>query len=179
MVQKESHRMATTGRPNGRPAKPVEVKRALGNPGKRPLPDAPMPNTGLAAAKDIPPTPVLGADGRLLWEQIWTAGKTWLSPAADSYLITMLCQSHDEAEDIRRAIAIGEVPRFYKLPNGSYVTHPLVVQLKEIRAQSTSWLAAIGFSPADRARLGLGEVRQSDEFDELNARRANRMRAGT
>jgi P27 family predicted phage terminase small subunit len=178
MVQKASHRMATTGRPNGRPAKPVEVKRALGNPGKRPLPDAPTPDTGLKASTSIPTMPVLGADGRLLWQQIWTAGKTWLNPSADSHLITMLCQSHDEAEDIRRAIGIGEVPRFYKLPNGSFVTHPLVVQLKDIRVQSTAWLAAIGFSPADRSRLGLGEVRQSDEFDELNARRANRMRAG-
>jgi hypothetical protein len=36
----------------------------------------------------------------------------------------MLCQAHDEAEDIRRAISIGEVPRFYKLPHGSFVTHP-------------------------------------------------------
>jgi P27 family predicted phage terminase small subunit len=170
--------MASTGRPTGRPAKPVEVKRALGNPGKRPLPDAPTPDTGMPAAKKIPDAPVLGADGRLLWEQIWIAGKTWLSPAADSHIITMLCQTHDEAEDIRRAIAIGEVPRFYKLPNGSFVTHPLVVQLKDCRTQATAWLAAIGFSPADRARLGLGEVRQSDEFDELNARRANRMRAG-
>lgn len=167
-----------TGRPNGRPAKPVEVKRAQGNMGKRPLPDAPMPNEGLAASSDVPPSPVLGIDGRALWEQVWRAGKVWLSLDADYHVITLLCQAHDEAEDIRRAIAIGEVPRFYKLPNGSYVTHPLVSQLKELRTQSTAWLASLGFSPADRTRLGLAEVRQSDAMDELESRRRERMRAG-
>jgi len=159
--------MAITGRPRGRPPKPLETKRALGNPGKRKLPDAPMPETSLPPAKGTPKAPTLGADGRALWEQIWSAGRTWLSPAADSHLITMLCQAHDEAEDIRRAIAIGEVPRFYKLPNGSFVTHPLVVQLKDSRTQATAWLAAIGFSPSDRFRLGIVEVRVRDELHAL------------
>jgi P27 family predicted phage terminase small subunit len=121
---------------------------------------------------------VLGVDGMLLWEQVWRAGKQWLSPDADYHVVTLLCQAHDESEDIRRAIAIGEVPRFYRLPNGSFVTHPMVTQLKELRSQSTAWLAALGFSPADRARLGLSEVRQNDALDELEARRRERMRAG-
>lgn len=168
--------MATTGRPAGRPAKPTEVKRALGNPGHRSLPDAPMPGEGLAGAEDIPSAPVLGVDGKRLWTQLWLAGKHWLSPESDAHIMTLLCQAQDEAEEIRRAITIGEVPRFYKLPNGSYVTHPLVIQLKELRSQSTAWLAALGFSPADRARLGLAEVRQNDALDDLQKRRAERMR---
>jgi len=170
--------MGSTGRPEGRPAKPIEVKRSLGNPGHRPLPNAPLPGEGLLSAKEVPAPPVLGIDGIKLWNQIWVAGKTWLSPEADFHIVTLLCQSHDEIEDIRRAIAIGEVPRFYKLPNGSYVNHPLVTQLKELRAQTTAWLAALGFSPADRARLGIAEVRQADALDELEKRRMERMRAG-
>jgi P27 family predicted phage terminase small subunit len=168
--------MATTGRPEGRPAKPTEQKRKLGNPGHRPLPDAPTPEKGLPAAKGIPTPPVLGIDGIRLWNQLWAAGKTWLSPDADAHIVELLCQAQDEVQEIRRAIAIGEVPRFYKLPNGSFVSHPLVTQLQQLRSQSTAWLAALGFSPADRARLGLAEVRQSDALDELNARRASRMR---
>lgn len=165
-----------TGRPNGRPPKPTEVKRALGNPGKRPLPNPPGPGEGLPTSGDVPSPPALGIDGMRLWTQVWTAGKSWLSPAADSHVVTLLCQAFDEAEEIRRALTIGEVPRFYKLPNGSYVTHPLVAQLKELRTQSTAWLSALGFSPSDRARLGLGEVRQADALDELEARRVARMR---
>ena len=168
--------MVATGRPSGRPPKPTEVKRLLGNPGHRPIPDKPMPGEGLQGAKDIPEPPALGLDGTVLWNQLWSAGKQWLSPDADYQILTLLCQAQDEAEEIRRAIAIGEVPRFYKLPNGSFVSHPLVIQLKELRAQSTGWLASLGFSPSDRARLGLAEVRHSDAFDELESRRVARMR---
>lgn len=165
-----------TGRPAGRPAKPTEVKRALGNPGHRPIPDPPMPGEGLRGVEDIPTPPVLGVDGLRLWNQLWLAGKSWLSPDSDQHIMTLLCQAQDESEEIRRGIAIGEVPRFYKLPNGSFATHPLVAQLKELRSQSTAWLSALGFSPADRARLGLAEVRQNDAMDELMKRRTERMR---
>lgn len=164
-----------TGRPVGRPAKPIEQHRALGNPSHKSLPEAPLPNQGLPAASSIPPAPPLGIDGSELWAQIWSAGKSWLSPESDAAIITLLCQAHDEAEEIRRALAIGEVSRTYVLPNGSWVTHPYVSQLKELRSQMTAWLAAIGFSPADRSRMGLGEVRQVDALDELEKRRTERL----
>lgn len=167
--------MATpTGRPSGRPAKPVEVKRALGNPGGRPLPPAPMPGEGLPAVDGIPTPPILGLEGLEMWQEIWSAGNTWLSPVADRRLVTMLCQAQDEAESIRRALATGEVKRHYVVGNGQHVTHPYVNQLKELRVQMTSWLSALGFSPSDRARLGIGEVRQADVFDELKRRREAR-----
>jgi P27 family predicted phage terminase small subunit len=163
-----------TGRPAGRPPKPVEVKRSNGNPGGRPLPPAPMPGEGLAASGSVPVSPPLGADGADLWEQVWAAGGSWLSPHSDYQIVVMLCHAHDEAEECRRLLSIGEVPRYYTLPNGSVVTHPVVNQLKELRVQITSWLSALGFSPSDRARLGLGEVRQADALDELQKRRAER-----
>ncbi len=169
--------MAGTGRPSGRPAKPIEVKRALGNPGGRPLPEFPLPGEGLEAASSIPPAPALGPDGLDLWNQIWSAGKTWLSPTADLTLITMACQAFDEHEFLRRAISLNEVPRFYTTSNGQQVSHPFIGQLKETRTQLTSWFAALGFSPADRARLGLAEVRQNDPLDDLEKRRLMRVKA--
>jgi phage terminase small subunit len=89
-------------------------------------------------------------------------------------MIVMMCQAQDEAEDIRRAMRVGDIPRYYVLANGQQVTHPLVNQLKDLRTQITGWLAALGFSPTDRARLGLTEVRQSDALDELERRRQDR-----
>ena len=80
----------------------------------------------------------------------------------------------DEAENIRRGMWEGQFARFYVTANGQMVTHPLVTQLKDLRTQMTTWLAAIGFSPSDRARLGLAEVRVRNELDELAERRANR-----
>lgn len=172
--------MATpTGRPAGRPAKPVEVKRALGNPGGRPLPAAPMPGEGLPGVDKIPHPPILGLEGLEMWVEIWDAGSSWLSPVADRRLVTMLCQAHDEAEMIRRALATGEVKRLYVVGNGQHVTHPYVNQLKELRVQMTAWLSALGFSPSDRARLGIGEVRQADVFDELRKRREARAAGST
>lgn len=163
-----------TGRPAGRPAKPLEVKRALGNPGQRPLPTAPGVGQGLKGVDGIPTPPSLGIDGLTLWNHVWTAGKSWLSPDSDQTIITLLCQAQDEHEEIRRQISTGEIPRYYATSNGQMVTHPLVTQLSTLRTQMTSWLAAIGFSPADRSRLGLAEVRVRDELDDLQRRRSER-----
>lgn len=163
-----------TGRPTGRPSKPVEQKRAAGNPGQRALPVAPLPGEGLSSAGDIPLPPPLGVDGVELWAHVWDAGKSWLSPDSDRTIITLLCQAQDEAEEIRQLIQSGEVSRYYVTSNGQMVTHPLVTQLANLRTQMTAWLAAIGFSPSDRSRLGLAEVRVRNELDELERRRAER-----
>ena len=170
--------MATTGRPTGRPPKPTEVKRALGNPGHRPIPAAPMPGHGLDAMTGIPVPPDLGPHGLELWNRVWFAGREWLSPDVDYPLVVMLCQSQDEAEDIRIALSDGSEDRYYVVGNGQKVTSPLVSQLKDLRVQITAWLAALGYSPTDRARLGLAEVRKVDELDELKFRREER-RHGT
>ena len=163
-----------TGRPNGRPPKPVEQKRKAGNPGNRPLPNAPLPGQGLASSGSAPTPPDLKEDGLALWYHVWDAGRSWLSPDSDRSVITLLCQAQDEAEEIRKGLNSGEFPRVYVHANGSLVTSPYVSQLKELRTQITAWLAAIGFSPSDRARLGLAEVRVRDELDELQRRRDER-----
>lgn len=166
--------MATTGRPTGRPPKPLEVKRALGNPGQRPIPDAPGIGEGLSGVSDVPDSPDLGVDGLALWVHVWNAGKSWLAPESDRTIVTLLCQAQDEHEEIRRLIQTGEIPRYYVTANGQMVTHPMVTQLANLRTQMTGWLAALGFSPADRSRLGLAEVRVRDELDELQKRRQER-----
>lgn len=163
-----------TGRPVGRPAKPVEMHRLEGNPSKKQLPDAPFAGEGLASVEGIPFAPDLDAEGLALWNHVWQAGRTWLSPESDRTIVTMLCEAQDDYSLIRQMVASGEIPRFYVTANGQMVTHPMVVQLQNLRAQMTSWLAAIGFSPADRSRLGLAEVRVRDELDELQRRRVDR-----
>lgn len=170
--------MASTGRPNGRPSKPVEVQRALGNPGHRVLPTAPGPGQGLDGVSSAPNPPAdLGAAGLDLWFHVWEAGRQWLAPASDRTLVTMLCQAEDELQSMRLAFLTGEAERTYVTSNGSIVSHPFIAQMKDLRAQMTAWLAALGFSPADRARLGLAEVRVRDALDELQKRRDERSAA--
>lgn len=166
--------MATTGRPTGRPPKPLEVKRALGNPGQRPIPDAPGIGEGLTGVSGVPDAPYLDEAGLALWLHVWQAGKSWLAPESDRTIVTLLCQAQDEHEEIRQLISSGEVPRYYVTANGQMVTHPMVTQLGNLRTQMTGWLASLGFSPSDRARLGLAEVRVRDELDDLMKRRQER-----
>jgi phage terminase small subunit len=166
--------MAHTGRPAGRPAKPLEMHRLAGNPSKKHLPDAPLPGEGLEGVSTIPTAPDLGEAGLELWYHVWTAGRTWLAPESDRTIVTLLCQAQDEAELMRKALASGEAERFYITANGQQNPHQYVSQLANLRTQMTAWLAAIGFSPADRSRLGLAEVRVRDELDELQRRRNER-----
>lgn len=158
-----------SGRPRGRPPKPVEQHRLAGNPSNKVLPLAPLAGQGLPAADGVPDGPTFMDHGQELWRRVWTAGHSWLSVGSDFDVVVLLCHAADEAEELRLGLVRGDFPRFYSLPNGSEVTHPAVSQLKDLRQQMTSWLAALGFSPADRARLGVGEVRRADFLDELNA----------
>lgn len=168
-----------TGRPNGRPAKPVERQRALGNPGHRTMPVAPNVGEGLNGSPDVPEIPETLMDpGRELWVQVWTAGRQWLAVEVDRLTISLLCEAFDEYSEMRDLLRSGEVPRIYTTSNGTLVTHPYVSQMKELRAQMTAWMSSLGFSPADRARLGLAEVRVRDELDELQKRRLDRAVSG-
>lgn len=164
--------MAVTGRPKGQPAIPMERKRMTGQIND--LPDAPLPGEGLTGGSAPTPPETLNDYGLQLWEHIWDAGRQWLAVESDKTIVSLLCHAHQEAEQLRRGLESGEYSRVYVHANGSPVTTPWVTQLKELRVQMTAWLAAIGFSPADRARLGLAEVRVRDELDDLKKRRDER-----
>jgi competence protein ComEC len=66
------------------PAKPLEVKRALGNPGKRALPNADS-TISLHAGKVEPHQPLDWA-GMLLWNRVFGVGQTWISNNAEPIL---------------------------------------------------------------------------------------------
>jgi hypothetical protein len=48
----------------------------------------------------------------------------------------------------------------------------LVKQKTELNAQITAWLSLLGFTPSDRARLGLAEIRVANELDQYRQRNA-------
>jgi hypothetical protein len=78
---------------------------------------------------------------------------------ADVEVVLILCEQSDERSQLRaRVFAEGE--RFERSA------------LRAIDAQIMAGLSALGFTPADRARLGIGEVGTPvDHLDELRARR--------
>lgn len=166
----------STGRPVGRPAKPTERKRATGNPGGRRLPDAPMPGQGLTANDGVPePTVDFGDAGLRLWNRLWAGSKSWLAPDVDETLLEKICSHEDEIASYTETLE--SEGRWYVTPNGQQNPHQAFTQRKKLQEEQTAWLAAFGQSPADRARLGLAEVRVKDELDELAQRKAAREHA--
>jgi P27 family predicted phage terminase small subunit len=168
--------MATkTGRRNGRPPKPIEVHRRNGNPSKKNLNPIPVPEFALAVvdAGSLPEPPAeLDDYAAALWLMFWDAGRRHLSEKHDSALIAKLCRAMEKAEQIESWMADDVERWFYATANGQLVTHPLVKQLAELNAQITAWLSLLGFTPSDRARLGLAEIRVANELDQFRQRKS-------
>jgi P27 family predicted phage terminase small subunit len=150
-----------TGRPAGRPRTPS---------GKT---TPPIEITDEIMDK-IPTVPDgIGEDGTVLWYKIWAYCHGWLMDI-DRVTILELCQIFDEKELYRRALALGSVPRVYKVPNGALSPHPYVTLLKDSRAQINSLLASLGATPADRAKIGAMESLAEDPLVDMIKRRTER-----
>jgi hypothetical protein len=145
----------------GRPPKPLEVKRAEGNPGKRAL-----PKEGnlviLPQANGIPePARPLLKYGQELWDRIWGMGQSWISPTTDIELVLMTAEMVDERWNLRVKVMSNDDPRLRR-------------GLRELDKQIVSNLADLGFSPTARMRLGIAEVKKQSKLEELMARRNDR-----
>src|SRR6056297_3843947 len=81
------------------PAKPLEQKRKLGNPGKRGLPDSAelMPLEG----GYIEPFRPLEFAGKQLWDSAFKFGDLWISRRTDVHLLLMTCEQLDRRETLR------------------------------------------------------------------------------
>ena len=142
----------------GRPPKPIEQKRMLGNPGKRPLPSESQIQV-LPAADEIPvPDRPLGKPGRELWDRVWESGASWISPHTDVELLLITCELVDERWQLRAKVLQDDDPRMRR-------------QLNDLTRLIIGNLSLLGFTPTDRSRLGVAEVRVQSKLEELIARR--------
>jgi hypothetical protein len=146
------------GKGSGRRPKPAEQKRRIGNPGKRPLPSDADIIALPALASNVPePHRPLGVHGKALWDRVWTSGASWLRPALDGDLILMACEMTDE-RTVLRQIVFADTSKWRERR-----------ALREIDRQITSLLSQIGFSPTDRASLGIGDHKEH-EFSKIRQR---------
>ena len=154
--------------PAGRPPKPNEQKRRLGNPGKRALP-ALASVTPLRAA--VEPAPEhLGPEGRALWETVSRAA-VWLAPS-DLPTLTLLCELADRRADfVQRLDASGPV---LINPSGRMVANPLVGMLSTLEKRMSEIMSSLGLTPTDRSRMGVAEVRATTAFEAMLRKRAER-----
>jgi P27 family predicted phage terminase small subunit len=151
----------------GRPPKPAEQKRKLGNPGKRDLPE-------LASVAALPALPAdalpdsLGDDGAALWEAVTASAKTWLAPT-DHPVLRMLCELAD-----RRAEFVAHVAKngpLIERPDGHLVANPVVAMLSDVEKRMVHMASLLGMTPSDRTRIGLGEVKAQNAFEQMLANR--------
>ena len=147
----------------GRPPKPNELKRVMGNPGGRPLPDLNL-ITLLPMAKEIPSPPEnLKESGLELWNRAWSIAVTWLSTITDIESVKNAAHLSDANETARDRYMISTEPADAK----AYVA---------INKAFTDSLTSLGFDPVSRSRLGVAEVRVATSIDKLLEKRQNRAK---
>jgi hypothetical protein len=142
------------------PPKPIEVKRKLGNPGKGRLPKNSM---ALIPINEIPEPPrKLFEAGQEMWDRIWSMGTLWISPQTDMELLLMTCESIDERVRLRTIVWNGE---------GDWHDRKA---LRELEKNLVNNLSLLGFTPTDRSRMGVAEVKARSKLEELKAKREER-----
>lgn len=147
----------------GRPPKPNELKRLMGNPGNHPLPDLNV-ITHLPMAREIPTPPEnLKESGLDLWNRAWGIAITWLSPVSDIESVKNAAHLADANEAARDRYMISTEPADAK----AYVA---------INKAYTDALTSLGFDPVSRSRLGVAEVRAATSIDKLLEKRERRAK---
>ena len=147
--------------PAGRPTKPIEQKRLIGNPGKRPLPEQSAIMLIPQASQTPEPARPLLKYGQELWNRVWESGINWISPNTDLELLLMTCEMIDERWNLRVRVMTDNNAKDRR-------------GLREIDKQIVSNLGLLGFTPSDRSRLGVAEVKKMSKLEELIAKKANR-----
>lgn len=153
----------------GRPVKPAEQKRRLGNPGKRALPDVATVTPLPALPADVPPS--LEAAGAALWVGVTDRAAAWLAPS-DEPVLLLLCELADRREIFRTALE--EHGALILRPDGHMVANPAALMLSDVEKRMVHIASLLGLTPADRTRIGLGEVKAKNAFEEMLSKRKAR-----
>jgi hypothetical protein len=146
----------------GRPKKPIEQQRLLGNPGRRPLPAAGALQVLPGISKVPEPSRPLLKYGKELWDKVWEQGLNWISPNTDFEILLMTCEMIDERWNLRVKVMQTDDARLRR-------------GLRELDRQIISNLSLLGFTPSDRSKLGVAEVKAMSKLEELMARKEQRV----
>ena len=143
--------------PAGRPSKPTEIKRKLGNPGKRALPDSSVVQY-LEQSVVVPdPARPLLKYGLEFWDKVWGSGLSWISANTDAELLLMTCELVDERWNLRVRVMQSNDWRERRA-------------LRELDDRIIRNLSLLGFTPADRSKLGVAEVKAISKMEALKRR---------
>jgi hypothetical protein len=137
------------------PGKPAELKRQLGSRHYDPA-----PSVEVEPVKEIPePSRRLEESGLMLWSRVWSMAQSWVSPNTDVELLQMTCEMLDERDHLR--VYVADNPEAWHERKA----------LRELDKAIVSNLSLLGFTPTDRARLGVAEVKMKSKVAELREMR--------
>ena len=111
----------------------------------------------------VPPPDDLRESGLELWNQIFGAGELWISIRTDTQLVAQVCRQMDRRDELSR--------RFWEEPESRVVNMSLLETEKAI----VNGLSLLGFTPADRTRLGLVSARTKSKLQEILDARKEKM----
>jgi hypothetical protein len=139
------------------------VKRKLGNPGGRKLPNQGQIQMFEPVSTLPEPARPLLKYGREFWDKVWLNGLQWISVNTDSELLLMTCELVDERWNLRVRVMQSNDWRERRA-------------LRELDDRIIRNLSLMGFTPADRSRLGVAEVKAISKMEALKRRADERNR---
>jgi hypothetical protein len=143
------------------PGKPAEIKRKLGAKGYSR--EMPANVVVLPAVSQVPePLSPLSGSGLDLWDRTWQRGFSWLSANTDIQLLQITCEQLDE-RDVLRAYVLQNVEAWHERS-----------ALRELEKSIRSNLSLLGFTPTDRMKLGVAEIKAETKMEQLRKRQVER-----
>jgi hypothetical protein len=144
------------------PPKPLEQKRLTGNPGKRALPKE--GELVVIPQVDNPqPLRPLGDVGLAFWDEAWNKGQLWLG-RTDKWLVQLTAEMLDEREELRQSVMDNA---------GSDDSWRDRRQLRDLERSIISNLSLLAWTPVDRSRYGLAEVKAKSKLAEFMEKHGN------
>lgn len=151
--------------------KPIERIRATARNSTTKADGRPLPaiRSTITKTTDIPePPPGLGTRGAAEWVSLWTAGSAWLAPTQDYAWVEIVARAWDDIDGFRAKVAADGL--IQKGSMGQVIAHPLIASIRQAEGQIMKALSVLGFSPTDRARLGLAEIKRVSKLQEMMAK---------
>ena len=151
---------------------PIERKRKLGNPGKRPLPE-PIAAIQPVASRTISDPPAnLGDAGSAIWRRVAEYAVSWVGNS-DLEALRLLAEAADRRAELVARLADDGWVLF--TDKGYAYSHPAAGMLATTETEMRKWMSVLGLTPADRSKLGVAEVKARSALEELAIKRREHL----
>ena len=145
--------------------KPNEVKRLLGNPGRRKLPDEGKVIV-LPQLAGEPPAHLSKAQ-KEKWSELRRLAP-WIA-VTDEHLLTSLVEKMTRQKELSKQMKKSQFVLY--TDKGYAYANPLFGMLSTIETEIFKLLCQLGLTPVDRSKMGVAEVKARTKLEEILAQK--------